>query len=133
MKQRLTKLTALIMVMLIIVVSIPFVNVSAATVVENWGARDQVCTSLSQYAIEYYADNNTSYEQLASSSSVFSALQTLMRKTHTYTSSYDDCHNKADITDCENEDGRVSLIYTAYSATMSQWNGWNREHAGSLP
>ena len=87
MKQRLIRLTALIMMMLIIVVSIPFVDVGAATVVENWGTRDQVCTSLSQYAIEYYADNNTSYEKLAASSNVFSALQSLMKTETTYINS----------------------------------------------
>jgi endonuclease I len=32
------------------------------------------------------------------------------------------------MTDCEQNNGKVSLIYTKYSATMNQWNGWNREH-----
>ena len=95
----------------------------------NSGERGVVCTTLSgTSAASYYA--SYSYDTLSeqSSSQLFSTLQTLMRTTHKTTSSYNDCHYKADRTDCENEDGRVSLIYTAYSATMSQWNGWNREH-----
>ena len=59
---------------------------------------------------------------------LFSSLQTLMRTTHTYTSSYDDCHYKANRTDCTNGSGNVLLLYTSYSATMLQWDGWNREH-----
>ena len=95
----------------------------------NSGQRDVVCTTLNgTSAASYYA--SYSYDTLSeqSSSQLFSTLQTLMKSTHKYTSSYNDCHYKADRTDCENEDGRVSLIYTAYSATMGQWNGWNREH-----
>ena len=95
----------------------------------NSGQRDVVCTTLNgTSAASYYT--NYSYDVLSdySQSQLFSTLQTLMRSTHSYTSSYNDCHYKADRTDCENEDGSVSLIYTAYSATMSQWNGWNREH-----
>ena len=95
----------------------------------NSGHRDVVCTELSTGALNYYKGNNT-YENLSNKSSteIKNALSSLMRSTHSYTSSYNDCHYKADRTDCEDEDGRVSLIYTNYSATMSQWNGWNREH-----
>ena len=95
----------------------------------NSGTRDVVCTTLSGTSADsYYA--NYDYDDLSdlSQSQLFSTLQTLMRTTHTYTSSYDDCHYKADRTDCTNGSGNVSLIYTSYSATMSQWNGWNREH-----
>ncbi len=95
----------------------------------NSGKRGDVCTSLDgTSAASYY--QNYSYDDLStlSSDKLFKALQTLMKETHRYISSYDDCHYKADRTDCENGDGSVSLIYTGYSATMSQWNGWNREH-----
>jgi endonuclease I len=51
-----------------------------------------------------------------------------MTDTHSKVSSYDDCHYKADVTDCENGNGKVTLLYTSYQATMEQWNGWNREH-----
>ena len=95
----------------------------------NSGTRDVVCTTLDgTSAASYYA--NYDYDDLSelSASQLFTQLQTLMRSTHSYTSSYDDCHYKADRTDCTNGSGNVSLIYTSYSATMSQWNGWNREH-----
>ena len=51
-----------------------------------------------------------------------------MTSTHKYISSYDDCHYRADQTDCENNNGKVLLLYTSYTATMDQYNGWNREH-----
>ena len=95
----------------------------------NSGTRDVVCTTLDgTSAASYYAGYD--YDRLSemSSTQLFSTLQTLMRTTHSYTSSYNDCHYKADRTDCTNGSGNVSLIYTSYSATMSQWNGWNREH-----
>ena len=96
----------------------------------NSGQRDVVCTTLNGTSAASYYTGSYTYENLSklSSSSLKSTLHTLMTSTHKYTSSYDDCHYKADRTDCENENGRVSLIYTSYSATMSQWNGWNREH-----
>ena len=96
----------------------------------NSGERDVVATTLNgTSALSYYGDNY-SYEKLSemSANDIKTQLANLMKNTHSYTSSYNDCHYKADRTDCENEDKSVSLIYTSYSATMSQWNGWNREH-----
>ena len=96
----------------------------------NSGNRDTVATTLNgTSALSYYGDNNN-YDKLSTqgASELKNSLATLMKSTHKNTSSYNDCHYKADRTDCENEDGRVSLIYTSYSATMNQWNGWNREH-----
>ena len=96
----------------------------------NSGTRDVVCTTLDGTSASSYYTSNYSYGTLSnqSSSALYTSLQTLMRSTHTYISSYDDCRDMAVNTDCENEDGSVSLIYTGYSATMSQYNGWNREH-----
>ena len=96
----------------------------------NSGQRDVVATTLNGTSADAYYNGSNEYDVLSekSSSEIKSALASLMKSTHTYTSSYNDCHYKADRTDCENEDQRVSLIYTGYSATMSQWNGWNREH-----
>ena len=100
----------------------------------NSGKRNVYCTTLDGTgASKYYTGNNT-YEYISNKSSgseILSSLSTLMRSTHTYLSSYDDCHYKANRTDCENENGssnKLSLIYTSYTATQSQWNGWNREH-----
>ncbi len=95
----------------------------------NSGTRDVVCTTLNgTSAASYY--KNHDYDDLSemSANEIFSSLQALMRNTHSYTSSYNDCHYKANRTDCTNGSGNVSLIYTSYSANMNQWNGWNREH-----
>ncbi len=96
----------------------------------NSGQRGVICTTLDGTSASSYYTGSYVYDQLSGKSkdAIQSSLSTLMRSTHTYISSYDDCHNLADRTDCQNEDGSVSLIYTSYSATMSQWNGWNREH-----
>ena len=95
----------------------------------NSGQREVVCTTLDgTSAEEYYSGYEYDTLSNLSSNALLSELNELMTDTHTYISSYDDCHYKADRTDCQNGDGSVSLIYTAYSATMDQWNGWNREH-----
>ena len=96
----------------------------------NSGQRDVVCTTLDGTSADEYYTGSYTFEVLSeqSASALLNSLRTLMKSTHTYTSSYDDCHYKADKTDCENNNGKVSLIYTSYSATQSQWNGWNREH-----
>ena len=100
----------------------------------NSGERHVVCTTLDGTSAESYYTGSYTYENLEklSSSSLKSTLKTLMTNTHKKTTSYDDCHDMADRTDCENEDGRVVLFYTSYSATMSDWisgsTGWNREH-----
>ena len=99
----------------------------------NSGERDVVCTTLNGTSAAAYYANNT-YESLSTlgKDALFDALRTLMRSTHKKITSYSDCKNYSDNTDCENEDGRVLLFYTSYSATMSDWisgsTGWNREH-----
>ena len=96
----------------------------------NSGERDVVCTTLDGTSADAYYTGSYEFDVLSekSGTEIFNSLRNLMRTTHTYTSSYDDCHYKADKTDCENENGKISLIYTSYEATQSQWNGWNREH-----
>ena len=96
----------------------------------NSGQRDVICTSLDGTSAGSYYTGNYEYDKLDdyTGNTLYNQLQTLMRSTHSYISSYNDCHYKADKVDCENNDGKVLLIYTSYSATMSQWNGWNREH-----
>ena len=96
----------------------------------NSGKRNQIATTLEGTSADAYYTGSNEYDVLSekSADAIKTALSSLMKSTHTYTSSYDDCHYKADRTDCENGNGKVSLIYTGYSATMSQWNGWNREH-----
>ena len=130
---------ALLLILTLIVSSI--VPVSAATTTSgsqptqysseyNSGTRGVVCTTLDGTSASSYYTNSYTYDRLddLSGDTLKTTLKTLMKSTHTYTSSYNDCHYKADRTDCQNEDGSVVLIYTSYAATMSQWNGWNREH-----
>ena len=126
-------LMALVLVLSLFVGALPtdvFATSITYSTEYNSGTRDVLCTTLDGTgAAEYYTSSYT-FDTLSQqgSSQLYQSLHTLMTNTHTYTSSYDDCHYKADRTDCQNEDGRVLLLYTSYSATMDQWNGWNREH-----
>ena len=145
MNKRFMKVCALFLAVMLVLCATPYVTVEAAPSATaggygvqpttyskqyNSGTRDIWCTTLSGTSASSYYTGSYTYDNLStlSSSSLKSSLTTLMTSTHSKTSSYDDCHYKADRTDCENENGRVTLIYTSYSATMSQWNGWNREH-----
>ena len=112
-------------------------SVSAQTLVYskqyNSGKRDTVCTTLDGTSAASYYTGSYTYDELddLSSSALLASLRKLMTDTHTYKSTYNDCHYKANQTDCENEDGSnqtLLLLYTSYTATQSQWNGWNREH-----
>ena len=121
-------------VAVVIIVSSSFfaINVDAATYSSssNSGKRGEICTSLDGTGAEDYYTGNYTYDNLStlSQSALLSSLRTLMTSTHKYISSYDDCHYRADQTDCENNNGKVLLLYTSYTATMDQYNGWNREH-----
>ena len=137
MKERLKKIGAALIAVYIIITGVPALPVSAATAQPttyskeyNSGTRDVVCTTLNGTSASSYYTGNYIYEKLSalSKDSLKSQLHTLMTSTHKTTSSYNDCHHKADKTDCENENKKVSLIYTSYDATMNQWDGWNREH-----
>ena len=102
----------------------------------NSGSRDIVCTSLDGTSALAYYGSEYSYDKLSamSSGALLLELRELMSTTHTTYTSYNDCHYKANQTDCVNGDGTiVSYIYSAYSATMEDWAGsgnvgWNREH-----
>ena len=96
----------------------------------NSGERDVVCTTLDGTNAENYYNGSYTYDRLSEldSDELLLQLRGLMKSTHKKISSYDNCRDMAVKTDCENEDGRVLLIYTSYSATRSQWDGWNREH-----
>lgn len=102
----------------------------------NSGVRYEICNSLLGTSVDTYYTGSYTYENLSdlSGNELLNALRSLMTDTHTYNTSYDDCHYKANLTDCENADGTsISLIYTGYSATQADWcntrdGGWNREH-----
>ncbi len=125
-----------VLVMLLLVVS-AFIPSFAAETSEpasyssssNSGQRDVVCTTLDgTSAAAYYAGYEYDTLSNLSQDALKAELDELMTETHDYISSYNDCHYEANRTDCENGEGNVILIYTSYPATMSQWNGWNREH-----
>ena len=99
----------------------------------NSGTRDVVCTSLNGTGAEDYYTGEYDYDNLTtmSASLLLSTLRTLMTSTHTRNSSYDDCKNMATKTDCEANNGKITMIYTSYQGTSGQYNGgngWNREH-----
>ena len=108
----------------------------------NSGDRDTVCTTLDgTSAPKYYTNNGYSYNEFEdmSQSELLESLRSLMTTTHTKITTYANCRDMAVRTDCENEAGAsfsdaednkrtVLLLYTSYTATRGQWNGWNREH-----
>ncbi len=100
----------------------------------NSGTRHELCTALSDGALAYYTDSYT-YDILSSQtgSTLLTSLRELMTDTHTHKTSYSDCRDLAVRTDCQNGDGTISLLYTSYVATESDYAGggsigWNREH-----
>lgn len=110
---------------------------SAATLVysqsSNSGTRDDICTTLEGTTAASYYTGSYSYDALVSqpATTLLNSLRTLMRSTHKKTTSYNDCRDMATKTDCENENGKITMLYSSYQATYSQYqsgNGWNREH-----
>lgn len=97
----------------------------------NSGKRDVVATTLSGTNADAYYTGSYDFDVLStqSASQILSSLRTLLTSTHTKNSSYDDCKNMAGKTDCEEENGKVLLLYTSVYSTVSAANsGWNREH-----
>ena len=99
----------------------------------NSGQRDVICTTLNGTGASDYYTGSYSVDKLMSQSStqLKTSLHNLMTETHDYISSYANCRDYAVKTDCENNDGRIVMIYTSYSGTKSEYQngqGWNREH-----
>ncbi len=99
----------------------------------NSGERDVVCTTLEGTRAENYYKGSYTYDNLSamSASQLFSNLRSLMTDTHKTISSYANCRDMADQTDCENNDGRIVMLYSSYSGTTGEYKngqGWNREH-----
>ena len=132
MKKNLQRaVSALLLIILLVSASLPVCAApSQYSSTSNSGQRDEICTTLDGTGADDYYTGNYEYDKLddLSSATLLTTLRKLMTDTHDYISSYTDCKNYSDKTDCEKNNGRVTLIYTSYSATMSQWNGWNREH-----
>ena len=140
MKNLQRSIVAMLVIIAIFASSIVTVNVSAAGTQPskyskeyNSGQRGVVCTTLDGTSAAGYYTGSYTYDRLddLSSDALLTTLRSLMTSTHSYKSSYNDCHYMAHRTDCENETGsenKLLLLYTSYTATQSQWNGWNREH-----
>ena len=139
MKKLYTRALALFLALLfILTTSFTAFAATEAKTTKNYGNRDTVCTSLSDQAEDYYADNNALYSELddLSSSALLTELRTLIgtgsNGTHTNITDYDDCKNYADETDCINGGSNVGLIYTGIAADWDDNSasapGWNREH-----
>ncbi len=99
----------------------------------NSGERDVICTTLAGTGAGKYYTGAYTYDSLSelSARQLYDRLEQLMTDTHHTITAYSDCRDYANKTDSENNDGRIVLIYTSYSATYSDYqggNGWNREH-----
>ena len=107
----------------------------------NWGARGEDCVFLSKYAESFYTGSYT-YEMLsmksggssqsnASSSALYSSLQSLMKSKHSYQTSYSATKEMYRYTDCvSNNYSNISSFYSG-KVLNGAWDGaatWNREH-----
>ena len=113
---------------------------AASNYVYNWGVRGTVATALSERAEAFYTGNNTyaNLSQLpggtsqanAPSSTLYNALQKLMKDAHSYETSYQGTRVLYQYTDCQNGGGRISSFYSG-KAIGPDWDAgatWNREH-----
>ena len=124
-----------LLIVIAIFISAFCINTSAASpTMRNTGKRDVLCTALSDSAENYYTGSYT-YDTLSakSSSELLSALRSLMKSTHSYKSSYDNCRDWSSYTDSSEGNKNIILLYSSVSATDQDYiskrsNGWNREH-----
>ncbi|MBE7101314.1 MAG: hypothetical protein E7364_06880 [Clostridiales bacterium] len=115
--------------------------VTSGKYVANWGARDEDCVFLSEYAEDFYTGSYT-YQTLsktsggtsgsnAPTSTLYKSLQTLMTSKQTYQTSYNATRDLFKYTDCVNSN--YTYISSFYSGVRisGTWDGgstWNREH-----
>lgn len=137
MKNLKTRVLSLLMILsLVIAMVIPSYAADGTktySTYSNSGKRGEVCVTLDGTTADEYYIGEYSYDVLsgASASRVLEALRTLMTSTHTYSTSYSECRDYATRTDCQEENGMVTTLYTGYQATNAQYqngSGWNREH-----
>lgn len=138
MRNNMKRLTALfVLVALLIVTVVPAFAAGQPTSYSskrNSGERHVVCTTLDGTGAEdYYSSNNATYDKLStqSQSALLNSLRTLLKTTHKKQTSYDNCRDYADETDCEGGNTSIITLYTSYESSQSEYNGgngWNREH-----
>ncbi len=138
MKRFLKYTTVMLLVVFLIIGSIIPIFASSQpltySTTANSGKRHVVCTTLNGTSASSYYTGSYTYDNLSdlSSSSLLSTLRTLMTSTHTRITSYSNCRDYANKTDCENADATsIITLYTSYASSHSEYNsgnGWNREH-----
>ena len=139
-KMKNLKRSIMSVLLIIAILASSIVTVSAAgtqpskySTSKNSGTRHVVCTTLDGTSAASYYTGSYTYDRLddLSSSTLLTTLRGLMTSTHSYKSSYDNCRDYSDETDCENESGNIITLYTSFSTSHSAYNsgsGWNREH-----
>ena len=102
----------------------------------NSGIRHEVCTTLAGTSVDTYYTGDYTFDALSEQTgdALLQTLRTLMKTTHTYQTSYDECRDLAVKTDCENGDGTtINLLYSSFVTDRKGYindtsKGWNREH-----
>ncbi len=134
MKNAQKLLASLLVLFLLVQCLAGTVTVSAAGTLQynysdssNSGKRDEDATTLNGTGAADYYTGSYAFSNLSaqSSSSLLRSLRTLLTSTHKKNSSYDNCQDMADQTDCQNNNGKVTLLYTNLITTSTNWN---REH-----
>ena len=119
------KRSLLAMLLVIVLVASSIVPVSAAgtqpskySTTNNSGTRHVVCTTLDGTSAASYYTGSYTYDRLEelSASTLLTTLRGLMTSTHSYKSTYANCRDYANKTDCENGSG------TSIKKTMGLWN-----------
>ena len=124
-KRSLSLLLALVMCLSVLTCIQP-PQAEAASYVYNWGAREDVADQADftrSTAEEWYAKQNTSYEELSqlsgsantssvTSSALYQKLRKLMQGAVTDTTSYEDIKTLCKYTDCQNGGGKISSFYS---------------------
>ena len=110
--------------------------------VANWGARGEVSTFLTTYALNFYKSGDTfdvvsalaggTNEATASTSALYKELQSIMKTAQTYETSYNATRDLFKYTDCVNGqyDAGISSFYSGdkIGPAWDSGNTWNREH-----
>ncbi len=118
--------------------------VTSGKYIYNWGTREEDATFLSPKAEAFYNKNNTTYANFSAlagsintsqvpSSSLYKELQNLMKRNHTYSTSYGATRDLYQYTDCQNSGKTSKAISSFYSGASigPEWDTgstWNREH-----
>jgi hypothetical protein len=138
MKKHTTRIVSLALVLVLLTAIFSGLTVTGAAVSYNFntGNRHTLCTSLSTQAVTYYNTNGIVLDQLCAlsgdstgssikgmTSPLYQKLQTLMKTTKTFSSTYSRLTSYWPYTDASNGKSGVQLFYSDTVGT-----GYNREH-----